>query len=227
MQYWPEPGAEQRAVRLVPEVARFRSYLNASLFPDFDTGVVRLVLYRDRQSYDRYRPGTINSLAHFHIETAVVHQPVDIVAEGWKHELVHAVLYGRSKAYPFWMQEGAALLLQNADRQQHLCGATLRLPAGLHSFRSRLMEKRLPLPLHRTADLRREGIYEETAQAGYFAFFLWQRRQFIALLQKAATSEQDSFLILLGGDYDLLKSMEEDFYNWLRSPLPLQPSSGC
>lgn len=227
LQYWAEPGIERSVTEKTAEMLLFSDWLAGSLFPGYDIGRLKVVFYKDHQSYARFRPGSVDSLAHFHMRTAIVHLPVDIAEEGWRHEFVHAVLHARFKDYPFWMQEGAALLLQSADRKRPLCGAPLKLPEGLRGFRSLLLQRRLPLPVNRNAELRRKGIYEETALAGYFAYFLWQRRLFIHLVRKVADSEQDSFLILLRGDFKLLKKMEEEFYEWLSSPLALRPFTGC
>jgi hypothetical protein len=227
LHYWPEPGIEQTASEKSKEIVLFSEWLAASLFPGYDIGYVRVVFYRDHRSYAAFRPASIDSLAHFHTRTSIVHLPVNIAAEGWKHEMVHAVLYARFKDYPFWIQEGAALLLQSAKGGHPLCEATLHLPQGLHRFRSVLLEHRYALPITKDAELLRKGIYEETALAGYLAYFLWQRRMFIHTIREVVDSEQDSFLVLLGGDYERLRNFEKDFYEWLSSPLAIRPSGGC
>ncbi len=225
--YWVEPGIESYVTTRLADMAEFKQWLSASLFPGQSGGPVRIVFYRDHSSYARYRPESVDSLAHFHLKTAVIHLPVDIPEEGWKHELVHAVLHERWQNYPFWAQEGAALLFQSADPRRPLCDTALRLPASLTGYRERLLRLRLPLPLRRDVELNRKGIYEETALAGYFAYFLWQRRQLLPYLRKAAESERDSFLLLLGGDYRRLKMIEMEFYEWLSSPLAIRPQTGC
>ena len=227
---WAEPSIQNSADidSLVKQMIQYRAFLTKNLFNDSSIVPIRVALYKNRESYSRSRPTQIESLAHFNLATQTIHVRVNAPSEVWRHEFIHAILYQKSKQYPFWIQEGVSLLFQSIPPSDlSFCQVDVKLPFSLHRFQNDLLEDRLRIPIPEQKNFGREDIFYDTILSAYFAFFLYQRQELLTLIQNMPKSNQTAFLLLLNGNYESLEKLETEFYTWLATNQPRKSRRNC
>mgnify|MGYP001354136090 CR=1 FL=1 len=229
IEYSVEPGGESKAAVVAKQMIDFSAFLSREIFSDTKAPGLRAVFYNNNESYSKSRPLDIESLAHFQLATATIHLPVTLQDEVWKHEVIHAILFAKQPNYPFWLQEGSALLLQRI-KARPVCNSRLQLPAGLYLLRLNLLQNRPSLPVNQTSPALTDNhtaVYEATALAAYYVFYLWQQKKLLQTLRQSVDESRQPFLILYSGNYNELQTDEIKFYEWLETDQSVQAASGC
>lgn len=226
---WMEPGVRVEGLRTrLDEVRAFHRAAQNELTPGRGTVPLRLAVYASAASYAALRPVAVDSVAHFHRESRVIHIPASAPAEAWRHETVHAVLHEHNPNLPFWLQEGSALLFQGANETALCRGQVLRLPPGVLAYRNLLASRPRPLPIALRGEAALDELYLDTSQAAFFAFYLWQRGQLLSVIQhQPQNPDSTPFLLLTGGDLHRNAALSAEFNEWLKTSAAIGASSGC
>ena len=228
-----EPGVTSE--ELTASVDRARSLkrrMARFFFPSFDGERINIILYKNRQSYNRYRRIPLETVADFErlenrINISVYAPPVV-----WKHELSHAILEAVRGGTPYWLQEGLALFMQTQRLQRSVdCDGklTARMPPYLHNFLDSL-RKRASLAPSGDFDYRdrKDALEFHTALSGYFVLFLWSEKKLTKLLndyQRAPEATPEH--VLTGGNTHVWNRLHEDFRKWLATDAPRGRVVGC
>lgn len=226
---WIEPGIRIEGLRpRLEEVRAFHRAVQGQLTPGTGTAPLRLAVYVSPASYAALRPVAVDSVAHFHRDSRIIHIPASAPPEAWRHETVHAVLHEHNPNLPFWLQEGSALLFQGA-KGTALCHAqALRLPPGVLAYRNVLAARPRPLPIALRGEAALDELYLDTAQAAFFAFFLWQRGELLSVIQNQPRNPaMTPFLLLTGGDLQRQEALSAEFIEWLKTSSAIGAAAGC
>lgn len=232
--FFAEPGITEVQCRSI--YRRFRaieSRLVSQFFPNYDPAHRKLsiVLYRDHDSYNRYRVVPIKSLADYNRVTHTIHIAVESPEFVWRHETTHALLEALRPNSPYWLHEGLALFVQNQNLPAsiHCDGKALAsMPVELEHFIEDLRARPLLIPGHHGAfQLNEKKAGLSLGLSGYFVFYIWDRQQLTRMLNIYQTTDQKALFILTGSDPELRAFLHEDFKRWIRTAQPTRLVPGC
>jgi len=208
----------------------------ASFQKDFFPGArnkkkIRLIIYGNQKSYSKYRRVPIDSLADFERKEKRINISVDAPVSVWKHELSHAMLETARPRTPFWLHEGLALFLQAQHFQEPVnCMRTQKaaMPYSLSFYIEEVRKDNDPIPGHEFRSKSSRPTPEtQSTLAGYFIFFLWDKKMLHKLLHNYQKSDKKAEDYLGNGKQKDREKLIEEFQTWLHSPRPLMEIPGC
>ena len=192
---------------------------------------IKLIIYGNQKSYSRYRRVPVDSLADFERKEKRINISVDASVSVWKHELSHAMLESVRPKTPFWLHEGLALFLQAQQFQYPLsCGRPQKaaMPYSLSFYIEQVRQNAGPLQRREFGSKSSRPTPEaQSSMAGYFIFFLWDKKMLHKLLHSYQNSNRGAEELLAGNRQKDREKLLEEFEIWLRSPRPLMEIEGC
>lgn len=231
-QVYAEPGIDEPTVnQSLQDLSRIKDELQLHYFPTFQGRTFRVILYKDRKSYESFRPVKIDSVADYERNRNTLNLPVHSDRTVWKHEMIHAMLESVRPQSPFWLNEGLAyfIMFQKFDAPPG-CQAPMvaSLPPNFPSYIPRILEKPDLKPGSDFDFTRTEEIELNSVLSTYFVLYLWKKQLLIDLLMEYQKNPEISAeFILTGGNVGKWKKMQHDFRVWLAGMGPLQEIPGC
>ena len=226
---FPEPGLQPGNFQAeLKRAAAIKNRLIEIYFPGKPIKPLQIALFKNLESYRTTTKLPVKTLAHYRRTYRKIYIAVDSPEFVWRHELTHALLEERRPGAPFWFQEGLALFAHyNPFPELPGCKRLTRAKMGhLLSFLSELRKRKDLDP-----DLpggRLKSFPLDSALAGYFIYYLWDRRKLLNLVWRYQRGEGKSpEEILTGGRSEAWWEFRRGFRAWLISDRPTKSLPGC
>ena len=203
-----------------------RNFFSSDKFPKKE---IHIVVYRDKESYNRHAGNLPKSLARFDRRTNRIYLTLQTGSPAWRHELVHALLDGiRPSSYR--VQEGLAWFLQYQKFSSNVdCrSAQTARPVPFASILPQIHAQ--PMPLDEFFGSRRRSMEDLTflARSAYYMQFVWSKGALKKSLDYYLKHPHSYFEYeLTRADRIRLKKLYAEFHRWLRSSAPLRKTPGC
>lgn len=228
---YAEPGIPRGELDRLIGIGRDKVRLETSFFPERRGQRVKIILFRDAESYRAHRVVPLDSLADFDRQ----HRRISIAAGSdlyiWRHELSHALLEETAPDAPYWFQEGLALVLQNWESTKpRSCEApvTLELHPNVVMDIPRIAAREHdPTASFNMQAPRGEMLFRVNASAA-FVFFLYNKQVLFQLIEELRRNPRsDPLFPITHGDRREKAVLIAEYERWLQSGKAQQKLPGC
>lgn len=230
---YPEPGipdpGTKNLLKKVEAIRREVLQFFPAHPPDHDT--IRIVLYKNQESYNQYRITPLESLADFERIRNTLNLAVNAPEPYWRHEITHAMLHQWKPYAPFWLHEGLAIFLQfNRFKKLLLCGRDTSTTAFMPPVLSRFVRD-----ISNHSDIRLGERFDYTSStektalqsvlSAYFIYYLWNNNRLQWLLDHYLNHEgvYPEFY-LTGGNIEEWHRVRLQFRLWMMREI--EPGKG-
>ncbi len=245
--FYIEPDSEITALQeIIKELFNFLE--NIQTFPYFNKiPDFKIILYKDSNSYKKFKNFNLDSLAHFDRKNKEIHLSLKNITETntkWafqqnpnliyynsliiKHEMIHAIIEECCNSLPVWFNEGIALLLQNLNQKFECKKTEISILSSLVSYKIFLIKQNIHLPFFPNFEDIYNDVLIKNVISGLYVYFLWENQELLKILDLYMNDIHFSlYEYKTSGDKNHYNNLKKEFYIWISRLNSNKKVSGC